>query len=56
MSNLGLDKCWTGKYKMKDLVQLKNPMINRMVLVNKKTAQILGHKKSKGMYKNIKVR
>ena len=56
MSNLGLDSYWTGKYLMKDLVQLRNPMTNRSVLINKKTAQIIGSKKSAGPYKNVKVR
>lgn len=54
MSNLGLNKYWTGKYKIKDLVQLKNPITGHMVLVDKEYGNIIAHKVSKGSYKNIK--
>ena len=55
MSNLGLDKYWSGKYKMKDLVQLCHPVTKRFVLVDKANGRIIAHKHSKGTYKNIKV-
>ena len=55
MSNLGIDKCWTGHYKMKDLAQIKNPRSGRMVLIDTAHGGIIAHKVSKGPYKNIRM-
>ena len=40
---------------MKDLVQIKNPKIDRWVKIDKATGTIVSHKKSKGPYKGIKI-
>jgi hypothetical protein len=53
MSNLGLEPYWTGKYKMKDLVQLRHPMTKRFVLIDRANGRIIAHKISKEPYKNI---
>lgn len=37
-----------------DIVQLKNPVTCRWIKVDRTTGCIIGHKKSKGPYKNIK--
>lgn len=55
MSNLGIDKYWTGQYKMKDLAQLKNPRSGRFVLIDTRHGGIRAHKVSKGPYKNIRI-
>lgn len=55
MSNLGLEPYWAGKYKMKDLVQLRHPVTGRFVLVDKANGRIIAHKVSKEPYKNIKM-
>ena len=55
MSNLGLEPYWTGKYKMKNLVQLRNPLTKQYVLVDKERGRIIAHKVSKEPYKNIRM-
>lgn len=42
------------KNKIKDRVQLLNPRLGRYVKIDTKNGGIVGHKKSKGPYKNVK--
>jgi len=41
--------------KKPEIVQVRNPKIDRWVKIDKSTGKILAHKKSKGKYKNIPV-
>ena len=53
MSNLGIDA--GHKYKVKNLVQIKNPVTKHYALIDQTTGRLLAHKKSKGAYKNIMI-
>ena len=41
--------------KKRDLVQLKNPISKRYVLVDRTTGSIISHKKSSGPYKGVPI-
>ena len=44
-----------AKPKKRDLVQLKNPISERYVLIDKITGTIVSHKKSPGPYKGVPI-
>jgi len=43
------------KPKKRDLVQLKNPISERYVLIDRTTGTIVSHKKSPGPYKGVPI-
>ena len=40
---------------MADLIQICNPKTNRWVKIDRESGKIIGHKKSPGPYKNIRI-